>query len=329
MIISRAPVRFSLGGGGSDLPAYASRFGGFIVSAAVDKFVYICANRHFFGKIRLAYSKSELVESVSQIEHPIFREALALTGIEGGIEISSMADVPANSGLGSSGAFTVALLNALHAYKREYLPLAQLAEEACHLEIERLRAPIGKQDQYASAFGRLNGLEFHRDGRVEVTPLPVGDDVVAELEASLHVFYTGLTRAATPLLVDQQRQLAAGGASLDAMHRIKELGRETWRILGRGDLDAYGELLHAHWQEKRKLSTQISSEVIDEHYAAARAAGAVGGKLMGAGGGGFFLFYARAHPGRLIRAMSERGLSYLRFRFDRDGAKIVANLRRS
>ena len=328
MIISRAPVRFSLGGGGSDLPAYAQKFGGFVVTAAVDKYVYICANRRFYDSIRLSYSSTETVAHAHEIKHNIFREALGLLEIDHGIELSSMSDVPANTGLGSSGAFTVALLNALHAYRREYVPMKQLAEEACHIEIDRLGAPIGKQDQYASAFGRIVCLDIRPDLSVEVSPLRVSDDVLAELESNLHVFYTGVDREASPVLADQQKQMSAGGRPVEAMHHIKELGYETRRLLSAGRLDEFGELLHTHWTEKRKLSAQISSGIIDEHYAAGRAAGALGGKLMGAGGGGFFLFYARQNPGALIRAMTARGLKYVRFRFDMDGAKIVANLRR-
>lgn len=329
MIVSRAPVRFSLGGGGSDLPAYASRHGGFVVSAAVDKYVYVIANRRFLDTIRLSYSKTETVERVDDIQHQIFREALRFMKIDRGIELVSMADVPANSGLGSSSAFTVSLLNALHAYRREYVPLGQLAEEACRLEIEQLGQPIGKQDQYASAFGRVVCLHIGKDGHVEVEPLWVSDDAFVELESNLHVFYTGIDREATPVLVDQQRHMKAGGTPEAAMHRIKELGYEVQRVLRRGDVDAFGEIMHAHWIEKRKLSAQVSSSAIDEHYEAARKAGATGGKLMGAGAGGFFLFYCREGKQRLVETMVGRGLKYLRFRFDVEGAKIAANLRRA
>lgn len=329
MIISRAPVRFSLGGGGSDLPAYAREHGGFLVTAAVDKYVYICANRRFHDSIRLSYSQTEIVEHAHLIQHKIFREALTLLEIDHGIELTSMSDVPANSGLGSSGAFTVSLLNALHAYRREYVSSAQLAEEACHIEIDRLHAPIGKQDQYASAFGRICCLEVDKELRVQVTPLRLSDDGLAELESNLHVFYTGVDREASPLLADQQKQMKADARSADAMHRIKQLGYETRRLLSQDKLDEYGELLDEHWTNKRKLSSQVSSGAIDEHYRAARRAGALGGKLMGAGGGGFFLFYARKDKGALIRTLVARGLRYIRFRFDMDGAKIVANLTRS
>ncbi|HEX8950543.1 MAG TPA: sugar kinase [Polyangia bacterium] len=329
MIISRAPVRFSLGGGGSDLPAYAREHGGFIVTAAVDKYVYICANRRFHESIRLSYSSTEIVEHAHQIAHKIFREALTLLEIDRGIELTSMSDVPANSGLGSSGAFTVSLLNALHAYRREYVSTKQLADEACHIEIDRLKEPIGKQDQYASAFGRISCLEIDKDLSVRVTPLRLSDDALAELESNLHVFYIGGTREASPILADQQQQMRSSERSVEAMHRIKQLGHETRRLLEQGKLDEYGELLDEHWREKRRLSAQVSSAAIDEHYAAARRAGALGGKVMGAGGGGFFLLYAREGKGALIRTLVARGLRYIRFRFDMDGAKVVANLTRS
>jgi D-glycero-alpha-D-manno-heptose-7-phosphate kinase len=329
MIISRAPVRFSLGGGGSDLPAYASQHGGFVVTAAVDKYVYICANRRFHDSIRLSYSSTEIVEHAPLVKHNIFREALMMLEIDHGIELTSMSDVPANSGLGSSGAFTVSLLNALHAYRREYVSTKTLADEACHIELDRLGAPIGKQDQYASAFGRICCLEIGKDLSVEVTPLRISDDTLAELESNLHVFYTGVDREASPILADQQKQMKSSDRSVEAMHRIKQLGYETRRLLTQDKLDQYGELMNEHWTEKRRLSAQVSSGTIDEHYAAARRAGALGGKIMGAGGGGFFLFYARENKGTLIRTMVSRGLRYIRFRFDMDGAKIVANLTRS
>ncbi len=328
MIDSRAPVRFSLGGGGTDLPSYANQFGGFVVSAAVDKYVYVNANRRFYDTIRLSYSKTETVDSLDAIEHRIFREALRKFRIERGIELVSMADVPANCGLGSSGAFTVALLNALYAYSREYVSLAELAAAACHIELDILKEPIGKQDQYASAFGRLMCLTIARDGSVHVDPLRVTDDVLAELESNLHVFYTGIERKASTVLADQQQQIAGGGKPVEAMHKIKELGLETRRVLEKGDVDALGEIFHTHWLHKRQTSSRIADDTIDEHYAAARKAGAIGGKLMGAGGGGFFLFYARDRKADLIEALTKRGLRYMRFHFDMEGAKIVANLRR-
>jgi D-glycero-alpha-D-manno-heptose-7-phosphate kinase len=331
MIVSRAPVRFSLGGGGTDLPAYSDRFGGYLVSAAIDKYIYVTANKRFHRDIRLAYSKTEIVASVDRIEHRIFREALRMTGIEHSIELTSVADLPANSGLGSSSSFTVALLNALHAYKREFVSSRQLAEEACTIEIEHLGEPIGKQDQFIAAFGSVTAFTFGPDGSVAVEPVPVRDEVLDELETNLVIFWSGIERPASVVLSEQGRRLRELEPDvIERMHSIKEIGREVYRLLIDGDVDRYGELLHHHWTAKRKLASKMTDAVLDEHYEAARAAGAIGGKLMGAGGGGFFMFYARpADKRRLIEAMNTRGLRQLRFRFDTDGARIVANLHRS
>ncbi len=331
MIVSRAPVRFSLGGGGTDLPAYASRFGGFVVSAAIDKYVYVCANKRFNREIRLAYSKTEIVSSVESIEHPIFREALRMLDVRHGVELVSVADLPANSGLGSSSTFTVALLNALHTYKRELVSSRRLAEEACEIEIDRLGEPIGRQDQYIAAFGNVAAMTFHEDGRVDVAPVAMRDEVLFELENNLVIVYSGVERAARIVLAEQgERMGRLEPAVVESMHRIKALGHRVVRLLERGDVDDYGELLHEHWTNKRRVASSMTDPVLDEHYEAARRAGAIGGKLMGAGGGGFFMFYVR--PGdkrRLIEAMTARGLQVLRFRFDFDGARIVANLHRS
>lgn len=331
MIVSRAPVRFSLGGGGTDLPGYANAHGGFVVSAAIDKYIYVTANKRFYRDIRLAYSKTEIARAVDSIEHPIFREALRMTGIEHSIELTSVADLPANSGLGSSSAFTVSLLNALHTYKREFVSSRQLAEEACQIEIERLGEPVGKQDQYIAAFGSVAAMTFERDGSVVVEPVPARSEVLDELEANLVIVYSGIERPARVVLAEQGQRLAGDEPGMAArMHRIKEIGYEVVRLLVSGDVDRYGELLHAHWTEKRQLASAMTDPVIDEHYEAARAAGALGGKIMGAGGGGFFMFYVRPeNKRRLVEAMTARGLRILRFRFDTDGARIVANLHRS
>ena len=331
MIVSRAPVRFSLGGGGTDLTAYAKRFGGFVVSAAIDKYIYVTASKRFYRDIRLAYSKTEIRSRVEDIEHPIFREALRLLHIEDSIELTSVADVPSESGLGSSSAFTVALLNALHTYRRDFVSSKQLAEEACHLEIDVLREPIGKQDQYIAAFGNVTAFTFHEDGTVDVAPVPAKDEVLGELEQNLVIVYSGIERPARVVLSEQGARIdALEPAVVERMHHIKALGHEVVRLLAAGDVDRYGELLHEHWTDKRRLASKMTDPTLDEHYQAARKAGALGGKLMGAGGGGFFMFYARpADKRRLIEAMHARGLRLLKFRFDLDGARIVANLHRS
>jgi D-glycero-alpha-D-manno-heptose-7-phosphate kinase len=331
MIVSRAPVRFSLGGGGSDLPSYSREHGGFVVSAAVDKFVFVCVARRFYDTIRLAYSETETVASVDEIRHRIFRAALKGMGFTGGLELHSLADVPANTGLGSSSSFTVALLNGLHAFRRESVPAEQLAREACRLEIDVLGEPIGKQDQYIAAYGGISAMTFHPDGRVEVERLGLRDEVIDELENRLVVFYSGVERAASSVLVQQANAIAENrDAAVERMHRIKALGHRTREILLAGDLDAYGELLHEHWMQKRRLAASMTDGVIDGHYEAARSAGALGGKLMGAGGGGFFMFYVRpAERRRVHEALTGRGLRPLRFRFDFDGARIMANFHRS
>ena len=331
MIVSRAPLRFSLGGGGTDIPAYYQQFGGYLVAAAVDKYIYVSANRPFDDRIRLKYSESELVDSVDDVKHRIFREALRLTGVGKPIELASMADVPANSGLGSSSTFTVALLNALHTYRRRFVSSRQLADEACHIEMERLGEPIGKQDQYIAAFGGLTAFTFDRDGTVHVEPVPCSDEVLDELQNNLLIVWSGIERAASVVLSEQSKrvqQLDQG--TVERMHRIKEIGHEVYRLLTTGDVDRYGELLHEHWTAKRKLASKMTDATIDEHYEAARKAGAIGGKIMGAGGGGFFMFYTRpADRRRVLDAMVARGLKPMRFRFDLDGARIVANLSRS
>jgi D-glycero-alpha-D-manno-heptose-7-phosphate kinase len=331
MIVSRAPVRFSLGGGGTDLPSYANEHGGFVVAAAVDKYIYVNANRRFYRSIRLAYSKTETVDSLDAIEHRIFREALRHEGIDHSIELVSVADVPANSGLGSSSTFTVALLNALHAYKREFVPTERLAEEACHIEIDILKEPIGKQDQYIAAYGGITAFTFHADGTVHAERVPMKDDVVDEFENNLLICYSGVERAASAVLTEQKKAIKSNSdGAVERMHRIKQLGYDTRDILVKGNLDAYGELLHEHWTNKRKLASNMTDSVIDEHYEAARKAGAIGGKLMGAGGGGFFMFYVRpADRRRVSETLVARGLRPLRFRFDFDGARIVANFHRS
>jgi D-glycero-alpha-D-manno-heptose-7-phosphate kinase len=331
MIVSRAPVRFSLGGGGTDLPSYSREHGGFVVAAAVDKFVFVCVARRFQDTIRLAYSESEIVDSIDKLKHRIFREALRSSGIERGIELHSLADVPANTGLGSSSSFTVALVNGLHAYKREFVPIEQLAREACHLEIDVLKEPIGKQDQYIAAYGGVSAMTFHPDGSVDVERLPLRDDVIDELESNLIIYYSGVERAAATVLSEQAKTIATNkDDAVQKMHRIKALGYETKRILISGKTETYGEMLHEHWTNKRALASNMADSTIDEHYDAARKAGAIGGKLMGAGGGGFFMFYVRAVDRRRVHeTLTARGLRPMRFRFDFDGARIMANFHRT
>jgi D-glycero-alpha-D-manno-heptose-7-phosphate kinase len=331
MIVSRAPVRFSLGGGGTDLLSYSREHGGFLVAAAIDKFVFVSVARRFYDNIRLAYSKLEMVDSIDQIEHRIFREALRFAGLGKGLDLNSVADVPANSGLGSSSTFTVALLNGLHAFKRNFVPIEQLAHEACHIEIDVLKEPIGKQDQYIAAYGGITAFTFNKDGSVETERLPIQDSIIDELEANLLIFYSGVERSASVVLAEQGQKIQQNkDQALERMHRIKALGYDTKKLLLDGNIDTYGELLHEHWTNKRKLASKMTDSVIDEHYEAARKAGAIGGKLMGAGGGGFFMFYVRSPDRRRVyETLAARGLRPMRFRFDFDGARIMANFHRS
>jgi D-glycero-alpha-D-manno-heptose-7-phosphate kinase len=331
VIVSRAPVRFSLGGGGTDLPSYCDEHGGFLVAASIDKYIYVAANSRFYDNVLVKYSKTEEVATAAEIKHPLFREALDLAHVKSGIELVSIADLPSNSGLGSSSAFTVALLNALHAFKREFVSTEQLAREACNIEIDRLKEPIGKQDQYISAYGGITAFTFEKGGGVQVERVPMKIDVVEELEMNLLVFYSGVERKASDVLIEQKKTIQANkDDAVKRMHRIKELGYETRKLLVDGDIDRYGELLHEHWTNKRKLASNMTDGAIDEHYEAARKAGALGGKLMGAGGGGFFLFYVRPESRRRVyEALTARGLRQLRFRFDFDGARIMANFHRS
>lgn len=320
----------TLGGGGTDLESYYSKYGGFLIAAAIDRYVFISANKRFYDNIRLSYTQTEIVDSVADIKHRIFREALKLLKINGGIELVSIADVPANCGLGTSSSFTVSLLNALHAYKRDYVTQKQLAEEACHTEIDILREPIGKQDQYIAAFGGITCLTFEKNGNVIVEPLRISDEALDQLESNILLFHTGIERSASEILSEQDEKSRKDDSKIiDNLHRIKEIGLETRRVLERGDVDRFGELLHVHWETKRKRSQKMSSPFIDECYELARNSGALGGKIMGAGGGGFFMFYCHNNDkSRLSQAMKKVGLKPMKFHFDFEGAKILVNMKR-
>ena len=292
MILSRAPTRITLGGGGTDLESYYSRHGGFLIAAGIDKYCTILANKRFYDSIRLSYSQMEIVDTVAKIDQRIFRAALELLGIDRGIELHSAADVPAGCGLGTSSTFTVALLNALHAYKRDFITHTQLAEEACHVEIDILGEPIGKQDQYMAAFGGLTCLTFDRNGEVLAEPLRVPREALDQLESNLLIFFTGMVRDASDILSEQDtRSKQDDPDMIGNLDRIKEIGLETRKYLEKGQPDMLGELLHTHWEVKKKRSRNMSDPFLDECYELACKNGASGGKLIGAGGGGFFMFY--------------------------------------
>ena len=327
MILSRAPTRITLGGGGTDLESYYSKYGGFLIAGAINRYCTIMANKRFYDSIRLSYSESEIVDSVALIKHRIFRAALELLGIQKGIELHSTADVPAGCGLGTSSSFTVALLHALHVYKKDFVTQKQLAEEACHIEIDILGEPIGKQDQYIAAFGGLTCLTFEKNGDVLIEPLRIPSEKAEELEDNLLLFFTGKERSASETLAEQDNKSKQGDSDMiQNLHRIKEIGLETRRYLESGQVDMLGELMHVHWETKKKRSSRISDPYIDECYEVARQNGALGGKLIGAGGGGFLMFCCdNGRKARLIGSMKKMGLRWEKFHFDYDGAKILVN----
>jgi D-glycero-alpha-D-manno-heptose-7-phosphate kinase len=327
MIISRAPTRITLGGGGTDLQSYYSKRGGFLIAGGINKYCTILANHRFYSDIRLSYSKTELKEKVSEIEHRIFRAALQITGINESIELHSTSDVPAGCGLGTSSSFTVALLNGLHAYKRRFVTQKQLAEEACDIEINMLGEPIGKQDQYMAAFGGLTCLTFEKNGDVLVEPLNVADGIIDQLEGNLILFFTGKERSASEILRDQDTKSKKDDPNmLQNLDQIKEIGLQTKKYLENGQVDMIGELFHVHWETKKKRSPNMTNPFIDECYEAARKNGALGGKLIGAGGGGFLMFYCKnGNKHKVVETIQQMGLRWERFHFDLDGAKILVN----
>lgn len=329
MITTRAPLRIPLGGGGTDLPSYYEQHGGFILSAGIDKYVYIQLNRlQVEDFVRVKYSRTELVEDVRAIEHPLLRESLLHAGIERGLEIGAMADVPGRTGMGSSGAFTVALLAALYEFKRQPLPRQQLAEQANYVEAVRAAQPAGKHDHYLAAFGGLTCLDIATDGRVSVSSLRISLHTMEELRNSMVVFYTGIRRESFDILSQQERDTKRGEARVvDSLHEVKAIGLRIKASLEEGALDRFGDLLHSHWETKKKRSGKMSNPEVDRWYDAARAAGALGGKLMGAGGGGFLMFYCPAeHRGTLRQRMAAEGLREMSFQFDAEGAKVLMNI---
>jgi len=331
MIISRSPVRITLGGGGTDLPSYYSKYGGALIAAAIDKYTLVTAHTRFDDDIKLNYSSHEIVKNVDEIKHNIFREGLKLLKIKKGIELTSLSDMPSSSGLGTSGSFTIALLNALHAYKREYVSQAQLAQEACEIEIDILKEPIGKQDQYIAAFGGITSFQFAKNGTVTVEPLQMNEEAQDELHNNIMLFYTGISRSASDILKEQNEKSKKNEENtIDTLHDIKRIGLKTKTALEQGDIDTLGELLDVHWNIKKQLSKDISNKFIDECYNLAKKNGALGGKIMGAGGGGFFMFYHNGNNNektKFIKSMSKKGLKKMRFNFDFEGSKIILNMK--
>jgi D-glycero-alpha-D-manno-heptose-7-phosphate kinase len=317
-----------LGGGGTDLPSYYREKGGYLVSAAINKYIYITVNPRFEESIRVSYSRTEIVDCVDDIEHPIVREALKLLGVSRPLEVISMADLPSNTGLGSSGAFTVGLLQALHAFKRDHVGPQQIAEEAFEIEAEILGEPVGKQDQYIAAFGHITSFEIATDGTVKVQPLDLDEIIVDRLENDAMLFYTGVKRSAGEVLSSQKNGLSNGLAGVaESLDEIKAIGYQVSEALRQGDLTRFGALLDQHWYAKKRMSNLISSGDLDRWYSVARSRGALGGKLMGAGGGGFFMFYCpNDYKSGLRSAMAAEGLREMRFAIDEDGSKVIVNL---
>jgi D-glycero-alpha-D-manno-heptose-7-phosphate kinase len=326
MIITRSPLRVSLGGGGTDLPSYYRQHGGFLIAGAIDKYVYITIHPRFVDGFLLKYSQLEEPPTVNEIRHPIIREALRVVSVEArNLEISSMADIPAGTGLGSSGSFTTALLKALHAHEKHLVHPHELAAQACHIEIDVLGEPIGKQDQYIAAYGGITCFEFGTDDTVRAWPLAISEETRFNLEDNLLLFFTGFSRSASVILKDQDDKSKGSNTDvLQNLHFTKELGLRSKEALESGDLAEFGRLMNTHWSWKKQRSAGISNGKIDEWYDCAMANGALGGKVIGAGGGGFLMFYAE-DKAKLRHAMRQQGLKEVRFRFDFEGTRVVSS----
>jgi D-glycero-alpha-D-manno-heptose-7-phosphate kinase len=324
MIITRSPLRISLGGGGTDLASYYRDHGGFLIAAAIDRYVMITLHDTFQQELIIRYSRTERVQEVGQIEHPIIREALRLYGdAPTQLEVISMADIPAGTGLGSSGSFTTALVQALHARRHSNITKHELAEQACHIEIDLLKEPIGKQDQYIAAYGGITCFSFAKDGTVTAEPLKAARETLYNLEDSLVMFFTGYSRKASDILREQDTKSRSNDQSMiDNLHFVKDLGLRTRAALEAGEIDKLGPLMHEHWAFKKQRSSGMSNPAIDGWYELAMKSGATGGKLIGAGGGGFLMFFAQDKR-RLRHALTEAGLTEVRLRFDYEGTKVV------
>jgi len=331
MIISRSPVRITLGGGGTDLPSYYKKYEGALIAAAINKYTLVTAHTRFDDDIKLNYSKTEIINDINNIKHNIFREALKLLNIKKGIELTSLSDMPSSSGLGTSGSFTIALLNALHTYKKEFVSQKQLAEEACHIEMDILKEPIGKQDQYIASFGGITYFEFEKNGKVKVEPVKLSEEAVDELHSNIILFYTGIQRSASEILKEQDDSSKKNeDKTIETLHKIKDIGKQTKKAFEKDDIDKLGEYLDKHWNIKKSLSKKISNPFIDECYKHAKKNGALGGKIMGAGGGGFFMFYHNgsvSEKTNFIKEMGKKGLKKMRYNFDFEGSKIILNMK--
>jgi D-glycero-alpha-D-manno-heptose-7-phosphate kinase len=324
--MSRTPLRISLGGGGTDLPFYYEKYGGFVISSSIKKYIYVTITNHFEDVIQLIYSKTEKCSFPEQIKHPIVREALKLLSIKNHIAIATFADIPARSGLGSSGSFSVGLLNALHAFQRNDITKKKLAEMACYIEMDLLGQPVGKQDQYIASYGGFSCIAINKKGEVNVSPLNISNESIHDLEHNMSFFYTGVLRSASKVLKDQKTN--SNKISYDSLTKIKEIGYSIKRCLEKDDLDEFGRLMDEHWEEKKKTSTRISNNNFDKYYQLAKQNGSLGGKIIGAGGGGFLMFYTntREHRKSLRKEFIKHGLTEIQMPFEPEGTKIVLNL---
>jgi D-glycero-alpha-D-manno-heptose-7-phosphate kinase len=324
MIITRSPMRISLGGGGTDLPSYYRKYTGFVISAAINKYVYLTIHDTFVQELIVKYSRLERVNQVDEIEHPIIRECLKELDMKGNyIEITSLADIPSGTGLGSSGSFTTALLKALYTHNNQMISTRFLAEQACKIELDRLKEPIGKQDQYIAAFGGITAFEFLPDDKVEIKPVRLKKETLYNLEDNLVLFFTGYSRSASSILKEQDDKSKADNKEMtDNLHFVKELGKKSLIALESGNLKEFGELMDVHWQNKKKRAGSMSNKKIDEWYSLALKNGAVGGKLIGAGGGGFLMFYTEDKM-KLRHILMNEGLEEVRFKFDFEGTKVI------
>jgi D-glycero-alpha-D-manno-heptose-7-phosphate kinase len=324
MIITRSPLRITLGGGGTDLPSYYREYGGFVIAAAIDKYVYVTIMRPFVPGIFLKYSRLEHVNQVDEVQHPIIRETIRMLDSKiPQVEITTQADIPAGTGLGSSGSFTTALLKAFFTHHRQILHPDEIARLACEIEINRIKEPIGKQDQYIAAYGGITCFHFNPDEKVRAMPLKISTDTLLDLEDNLLLFFTGFSRSAGDILKDQDmRSKHSEPEMIQNLHYVKELGLRSQKALEAGNTALFGELMHEHWEHKKRRSSGMSNAQIDEWYELGRANGAIGGKIVGAGGGGFLMFYAEDRK-RLYQAMRHAGLEEVRFRFDFEGTKVM------
>lgn len=323
MIISRTPLRMSFVGGGSDLPSFYMKHGGAVLSTTIDKYIYINVNKKFDNGIRIAYSKTEEVESIHNIEHKLVKATMELLEISGGIEITSIADIPSKgTGLGSSSSFTIGLLNALNAYKGNFSSSEFLGDQSCKIEIDICGEPIGKQDQYAAAFGGFNLIEFKKNGEVLVKPIITKKETIQEIEQNLIVFYTGLTRNASSILKEQNDRIQNDDQKAANLLKMVDLTYVLYNEIQNNNTKVFGEILHENWELKKELSNGISNTFIDDCYNAAINSGALGGKILGAGAGGFLLFYVeKSKQKSVISSLSN--LKQVNFSFENNGSQII------